>query len=87
MFIWLVALALLAPELLVLNTEPTITIPELTILLTRCAPLWERHNQKYYEFIKMALLYFLPFIVMGIAYGNIVKKLWSKKIPTELGEY
>ena len=76
---------LMVPELVVLNAVPKFP-EELTELLTACRPTWHNTLQTSYEVFKMVALYYLPLILMGFTYGQIVCCLWSKAIPTESSE-
>nr|AKQ63076.1 allatotropin receptor 1 [Platynereis dumerilii] len=79
---WVVALVILIPELIVLDTSSK--YENLTILLTVCRPtMLPFYNPMAYELFKMVALYFLPIILMSVTYGNIVICLWSNAIPCE----
>ena len=79
---WVVALVILIPELIVLDTYSR--YENLTILLTVCKPMkLPFYNPMAYELFKMVALYFLPIILMSVTYGNIVICLWSNAIPCE----
>ena len=74
--------ALLVPELVVLDIHHRFP-PDFTVLLTACRPTWGDVSQTTYEVFKMVALYYLPFIIMGITYGQIINSLWSNTIPSE----
>ena len=82
--IWIVAVLLLVPDIVVLHTERSFP-EEFTIMLTACKPRWEYHSQMAYELFKMIALFFLPLCLMACTYGQIVRCLWSIAIPTEPG--
>ena len=84
LIIWLVGMAMLVPELVVLDTYRHIKLPpELTYLLTSCRPTWGYDSQAGYEFFKMVALYMVPLCLMAVTYGQIVRCLWSNIIPIE----
>ena len=80
--IWLTAMILVIPELVVLELHRRFPA-ELTTLLTTCKPGWPYDSQAAYQLFLIVALFFVPFVFMGAAYIQIARCLWSNVIPTE----
>lgn len=82
--VWLVSLAIILPEFVVLTTFRRFPDDFPTDLLTTCKPAWEYHHQMAFQLFLMVTLYFVPIALMGAAYTRIAICLWSSPIPSEL---
>ena len=84
--IWLIALCILVPELVVLDTHPR--YPGVTVLMTTCKPMrWSDNNQEAYQLFISIGLFLCPLMLMFVTYAQIARCLWSNVIPTETSRY
>lgn len=83
--IWLASLVLVLPELWVLQTKPSYRLQAKlrmqTLFLTECTHTWDDNQQKIYQIILLVLMYVFPFILMSVAYYQIVRVLWTSDFP------
>ena len=86
LLIWIFAMAICVPELVVLDLHRKFS-EDLTDLLMTCKPNWADTSQMAYQLFLIIALYFLPFCVMGAAYCRIAVVLWSNYIPTESSKF
>ena len=84
--IWCLALCLLVPELIVLDTLSR--HKGLTVLMTTCKPMrWSDSHQEAYQLFIIIGLYVCPLLLMFVTYVQIARCLWSNFIPTETSKY
>jgi hypothetical protein len=74
--IWTISLALLLPEMFVLDVHRRWPA-EFTTLLASCRPSWSNDRQTIYQFVLFSVLYVLPLAVMAFAYIQIARRLWN----------
>ena len=79
--IWLVAVAISAPELHDFSVQPLSHVD--TIFLTVCLPTWHPNGRLAYQAFHTLVLYVLPLTLMGYTYARIAIVLSSNSIPTE----
>lgn len=82
---WLLAMAVLVPELVTLDIHPGHAAP--TVLLTSCRPTWEDQVQVVYQTFIMVALFFLPIIIIGYCYIRVCLSLLRSSVPTERNGY
>ncbi|ELU16138.1 hypothetical protein CAPTEDRAFT_182424 [Capitella teleta] len=78
--VWVISLAIVIPELVILDLFPH---KPYTDLLMACKPSWSYTSQAAFQIVLIVALFFLPFCLMGFAYIRIALCLWSDFIPTE----
>ncbi|XP_050305848.1 orexin receptor type 2-like [Anthonomus grandis grandis] len=71
--IWIVSFICEIPETIYLVAEP---YPDFDVYFTQCKPTWGDRSDTYFMVCKMVIFYFLPLILMCIAYYKIIKILW-----------
>ena len=84
LLIWVISLAILVPELVVLDIERG-TRSNLTNLLTACKPSWQYHQQTTYQLFLSVAMFFAPLGLMAFTYIRIAITLWNNVIPAESG--
>jgi hypocretin (orexin) receptor 2 len=82
---WLLAMAVLVPELVVLDIHPSHEAP--TVLLTSCRPTWDNQVQIIYQTFIMVALFFLPIAIIGYCYTHVCISLLVNSVPTEPNGY
>ncbi|GFG31150.1 hypothetical protein Cfor_08623, partial [Coptotermes formosanus] len=80
--IWLLALAVDIPELMVLQTQHSKELRVETLYFTQCGSSWSERSELTFHILKAVLLYTVPLVFMSVAYCQIVMVLWrSDNIP------
>ncbi|XP_076462821.1 orexin receptor type 2-like [Babylonia areolata] len=80
--IWITAMLIALPELVVADTHPYNYPPPFTsVLLTECGPAWEPWKQSIYQVILALAMYLAPMLLMLMTYIHIALVLWMQEIP------
>lgn len=69
------------PELIVYDIRSSTRVKIETIYFTDCTATWSDESQKTYQIILLAVLYISPFLLMSVAYHQIVRVLWTNDMP------
>ncbi|KAK7088984.1 orexin receptor type 2-like [Littorina saxatilis] len=80
--IWITAMLIALPELIVADTHAyEFPPPFKSVLLTDCRPSWESWKQSIYQIILAIALYLAPIVLMTLTYTHIALVLWMQEIP------
>ncbi|KAL8621663.1 hypothetical protein ACOMHN_024634 [Nucella lapillus] len=80
--IWIAAMIIALPELIVADTHPyPFPPPFQSALLTVCRPSWEPWKQSIYQLILALAMYLAPMVLMILTYTHIALVLWMQEIP------
>ncbi|KAK7484040.1 hypothetical protein BaRGS_00024652 [Batillaria attramentaria] len=80
--IWVTAMLIALPELIVADIDPYDYPPPFkSVLLTACMPAWEDWKQSIYQIILAVVMYLAPMVLMSLTYTHIALVLWVQEIP------
>ena len=83
MVTWSVALLIVIPELISLDTHPNPFLPSDFSLLTTCKPTWSSSMTVGFQCFHLGAMYLLPLVLMFATYLKIARCLWRTYIPSE----
>lgn len=69
------------PDVIALDTMKNPTIRIETHYFTDCGYTWSENNTRIYQLCIVVILFVVPFILMSVAYYQIILVLWNKNIP------
>ncbi|XP_025110290.1 orexin receptor type 2-like [Pomacea canaliculata] len=80
--IWITAMLVALPELIVADAE-RYKFPGTfeSIVLTGCKPVWDAWKQSIYQVFLAVAMYIAPIVLMSLTYAHIAFVLWKVAIP------